>query len=253
MTEDKRPRLAIIHGWGFDKGVFSELSLHLQQDFHLQLIDLPGYGTEAGTDNYTLDDLAGFVERKISGAAIIAGWSMGGLVAMTATRRFPEKFRHLVLLSTTPCFVQKPDWPYAMKRKVLENFIEGYNKEPQETMDKFSYLTTAGSPDARNWLRELKKRNTKRPSTAALEKGLQLLLASDLREDLKWIEIPALMLFAEHDSLVPVAVAEEISKLNEAIEIRVLKEAGHAPFLTHAEEIAALIKTHVNLGSTNAG
>lgn len=157
MSEEKQPLLVIIHGWGFDQGVFSELSVILQRDFQLQLIDLPGYGSEAVTENYTLEYLAEFVESKIKGPAIIVGWSMGGLVAITAARRYPEKFSQLVLLATTPCFVQKPDWPYAMKRKVLENFIEGYNKEPQDTLDKFSYLTAAGSPGARNWLRELKK------------------------------------------------------------------------------------------------
>lgn len=253
MIEDKRPLLAILHGWGFDKGVFSELSLHLQQDFHLQLIDLPGYGDEAMTEKYTLEDLAEFVECKITSPAIITGWSMGGLVAIMAARRCPEKFSHLVLLATTPCFVQKPDWPYAMKRRVLENFIEGYNKEPQETLEKFTYLTTSGGPDARNWLRELKKRTTKRPTTTALERGLHLLLESDLREELSLISVPSLMLFAEQDSLVPVAVAEEIIKLNEAIDIHVLNQSGHAPFLTHAGEIASFIKSHTDQGSALAG
>jgi len=53
--------------------------------------------------------------------------------------------------------------------------------------------------------------------------------------------VPSLWLFGERDTLVPAAVAERIAVLLPQARTRVIAGAAHAPFLSHADAVAAEI------------
>ncbi len=234
----------MIHGWGFDSGVFTSLIEIMENRFRIQAIDLPGYGDQSLVGKSSLSGLAKFVMDQVSEPAIYLGWSMGGLIALELAKNHPEKIKSLILMTTTPCFAKKENWSHAMDRSILENFVSAYNKEPELTLDKFSYLASEGSKNPRNWIRELKKLSTAKVDPLALEQGLQILLNSDLRENIKDLQISTLMIFGEKDSLVPVGVEKEIGLLNEAIRTKIIKGSGHTPFLTDTELVAETIIDH---------
>ena len=233
----------MIHGWGFDSGVFKSLIRILEKRFHIQTIDLPGYGDQKSVSKSSLSELALYVGNKVSEPAIYIGWSMGGLIALELATIQAEKVKSLILMTSTPCFAKKENWSHAMDRSILENFVSAYNKEPEQTLDKFSYLASEGNKNPRNWIRELKKLTSK-VDPVALEQGLQILLNVDLRENIKGLKTPTLMIFGEKDSLVPVGVEKEIGLLNEAIRTKIIKESGHTPFLTDTELVAETIIDH---------
>ena len=234
----------MIHGWGFDSGVFTSLIGILESRFRIKTIDLPGYGDQKLVGKSSLSDLTLFVSDQLSEPAIYLGWSMGGLIALELAKNHPEIVKSLILMTTTPCFAKKENWPQAMDRSILENFVSAYNKEPELTLDKFSYLASEGSKNPRNWIRELKKLSRSKVDPLALEQGLQILLNTDLRESLKDLEIPTLMIFGEKDSLVPVGVEKEIGLLNEAIRTKIINGSGHTPFLTDTDLVAEAIIDH---------
>ena len=231
----------MIHGWGFDTGVFKGLIEILANRFRIQTIDLPGYGDQMLVGKSSLSDLALFVSDQVSEQAIYLGWSMGGLIALELTKNHPEKMESLILMTSTPSFAKKENWSYAMDRSILENFVSAYNKEPELTLDKFSYLASEGSKNPRNWIRELKKLSTSKVDPLVLEQGLQILLNTDLRENFKDLEIPTLMIFGEKDSLVPVGVEKEINLLNKEIKTKIISGSGHTPFLTDTKLVAETI------------
>ena len=233
----------MIHGWGFDSGVFNSLIEILENRFRIQTIDLPGYGDQNLIGKSSLSDLTLFVSDQVSEPAVYLGWSMGGLIALELAKKHPSKVKKLILLTSTPCFAKKENWSYAMDRSVLENFVSAYNKEPELTLDKFSYLASEGNINSRNWIRELKKLSSK-VDPVALEQGLQILLNTDLREGLKDLQIPTMMIFGEKDSLVPVGVEKEIRLLNEAISTKIINGSGHTPFLTDTKLVAETIIDH---------
>lgn len=245
MSNAHKQQIVMIHGWGYDSSVFKTLVETLKSNFRVQTVNLPGYNNTPAVSEYTLNKLALQIENQIGEDVTVIGWSMGGLVAMQLAELFPNKVTKLILLTSTPCFSRKETWTEAMDRKVLKNFLVAYNKQPKETLERFTYLTTEGSNNPRNWLRVLKKLTEVEVSQEALEKGLDLLINSDLRDLMRRLDIPILMIFGEKDSLVPVTSKDEVKKLNPKIDINVIKDAGHIPFITDTETVARLITEHV--------
>jgi pimeloyl-[acyl-carrier protein] methyl ester esterase len=51
------------------------------------------------------------------------------------------------------------------------------------------------------------------------------------------------MIFGRLDALVPASVAKEISEVNSNIQVDLLLDAAHAPFLSHTAQIASMVIT----------
>ena len=45
--------------------------------------------------------------------ASLVGWSLGGLAAMRWALDAPASLKSLTLVASSPCFVQRADWPHA--------------------------------------------------------------------------------------------------------------------------------------------
>ena len=108
------PDVMLVHGWGMNAAVWSELAEVLGSDFRLHLIELPGHGgspLQAGAD---LADWARACLEVAPPRAAWAGWSLGGLLALQAALSMPDRVARLVLVAATPRFVQGPDWAPAV-------------------------------------------------------------------------------------------------------------------------------------------
>lgn len=241
-SQRNKPTLLLIHGWGYDCGVFMSLIKYLEPYVNCQTMNLPGYAGQAYTQVNTARDASDWImsewNQAESGPVSLLAWSMGSLVGIELLKRYPEVFTRGMFLAGTPCFAQQEDWEDAMPVSLLESFIEKYQSAPTQTQNQFAYMVSEGEPDQRQWLRILREQNLAEPNVAALEDGLTILAQSDLRSDFAHLDQPILGLYGEKDSLVPNTVVEALKKLNADYEVRVFREAGHAVFLTHAEEVA---------------
>ncbi|MES9965392.1 MAG: pimeloyl-ACP methyl ester esterase BioH [Candidatus Sedimenticola sp. 20ELBAFRAG] len=252
-TTGSGPDLVLIHGWGMNAAVWSPLVEQLAVDYRITVIELPGHGgSEYDADCSGLD---GWVEACLEAApekAIWIGWSLGGQVAQRAALLAPGRVLKLALVASSPSFVQHDDWPHAMDRKTLGLFAKALVKAPAQTLERFLSLQVRGDEEARQTLRLLRQDLAERPEAdeTALEHGLDLLLNIDLREQVKSIACPVLWLLGERDTLVPVAVAEELEQLLPGADILVLGGCAHAPFLSHPEQSLRAL-THF-LGTDNA-
>ena len=75
---------------------------------------------------------------------MILGWSLGGQVALEWARLRPERVGALVLMSTTPSFVQRPDWPHAMAEATLRQFGDELTVAYRQTLQRFVTLAGTG-------------------------------------------------------------------------------------------------------------
>src|SRR5262249_13047434 len=78
------------------------------------------------------------------------------------------------------------------------------------------------------------------PALGVLEQGLRILRTTDLRSDLAALAVPSLWLGGRRDRLGPPAAmrwSAQASPAGEFVEIA----SGHAPFLSHATQVAGLI------------
>lgn len=246
--------LVLVHGWGMSSGVWEALPRASTARVRLHPIELPGHGEhplrppcQGGSD--LLGAWANACLEAAPRQAVWLGWSLGGLVALAAALRSPERIRGLILMTATPRFTRAPDWPAAMPAETLARFHEGLVADPAGTLARFLALQVRGSDQARETLRRLRQDLASRPppNPTALALGLGLLRDQDLRPDLRRLRVPSLWLFGSHDSLVPAAVAEDIEHLLPQAETQVITGAAHAPFLSHP------VRTGESIGTFLAG
>ena len=244
-TRGQGPDLVLLHGWGMNAAVWRGLPADLALGHRLTAIELPGHGGSPFDPAWP--GLADWADACLAAApdrAVWLGWSLGGLVALAAAQRAPERLAGLVLMTATPRFVQASDWPAAMAPATLARFHDGLLADPAGTLERFLALQVRGSEAARDTLRLLKRELAERPAPdpVALALGLDLLRDSDLRPLLQDLDCPSLWLFGARDTLVPAAVATAILARLPETRVQVIPGAAHAPFLSHpAPTTAALL------------
>lgn len=242
-TSGKGPPLILLHGWGWHSAIFRPLVSELAEKYQLFLIDLPGFGkSPLITSHYTLAQITECILSQIPQDAVWMGWSLGGLIAMYAAIYHPHRVTQLITISSSPKFISENDWP-GMTREALKTFSAALQKDPAKTLREFLQLQLRGSPRASVLYLQLEK-ELRVSHPAALMGGLQLLTETDLRLEMKHIRCPNLHIFGQMDTIVPVKIAECVSRLNKNSRYAVIKRTGHLPFLTHTDEFLRLLSAH---------
>jgi pimeloyl-[acyl-carrier protein] methyl ester esterase len=226
-------------------GLWFPLLPRLIERYRLHLVDLPGHGYSEALMTpppLSLRRVVEAVELAIErtsapGPMTIVGWSLGGQLALEWARLRPERVRAMVLMSTTPSFVQRPDWPHAMAAATLSQFGDELTVAYRQTLKRFVALQVQGSEHARDALASLRSQLFARgePSPKALRAWLELLAVSDLRSALGAISQPALVIAGDRDTIAPVAAAQWLASALPQASLAVVPGAAHAPFLSHPE------------------
>ncbi|MBF0255257.1 MAG: pimeloyl-ACP methyl ester esterase BioH [Gammaproteobacteria bacterium] len=229
--------LVLIHGWGMNAAVWAPLQEALSAHFRLHLLELPGHGCQPYAGERGMAQWADCLLAAAPERAIWLGWSLGGQLALQAAAQAPQRVERLLLTAAVPYFIRAADWPSAMPAGTLGQFAEELGRDYAGTLSRFLALQVRGSEQGREVLRCFKTELARRPAAdpAALAEGLQLLRSCDLRPALAGLECPLSLCFGERDSLIPIAVADDLAALYPAARISRIAGAGHAPFLSHPE------------------
>ncbi len=239
------PNLVMLHGWGMNNAVWSELRPGLTSRYRVTCLELPGHG-ESGYDplRYRLDD---WVDACLDAApphARWVGWSLGGQVALRLAIRHPERVERLVMISSSPRFVRGPGWDHAMLEQTLRQFAATLEKNHRQTLIRFLSLQVQGDEQARETLRLLRRELDLRPAPndQALEHGLNLLLNTDLRDQLHLLRCPNLWLYGDRDTLTPPESMDDLRQLGVPnASFALVPYSAHAPFLSHLPECQAYL------------
>jgi len=241
--EAVRPTLMLLHGWGMNHAVWRDLLPRLHGRARCIVPDLPGHGLRAGEPFPSLDALADeLLSRLPSEGGTVLGWSLGGLIALRMAERDPGRVQRLLLVASSPRFVQAGDWPHALAPTVLQGFAEDFARDPQGSLRRFLALQTRGARLDRIRLHALRDAVLSLPpSPAALEAGLALLRECDLRPLLERLaQAPAWLLGGE-DRIVPAAVARDLMALRPDLDLEVWTRCAHLPFVEEAEDFVEWI------------
>ena len=237
------PPLVLLHGWAMHGGIFAPLVEALRAYRTLHVVDLPGHGHNR--DCGVPLELEAFARAVLDAVpdAPWCGWSLGGLVALHAASKHPERIPALALVCATPKFVVSEDWPQGMPKQVFEGFAHGLRDDWRGTIDRFIALEAFGSDHMREELKMLRDAVLARgePAMHVLAEGLHVLEDSDLRTALPALRVPSLWIAGRRDRLVDPQAMRAAAGLAPDARFVQVEHAGHAPFLTHAGEVAAAL------------
>lgn len=229
----------MLHGWGMHGGMWGETVNELAAHARVHCVDLPGHGYSAPLPaEYVLDDWVQVLAARFDAPLALCGWSLGGLVALRWAELYPQQITKLVLVASTPCFVQRPGWNCAMATDVFQKFARSLAQDGQAMLLRFLSLQVQGSDTARATLASLREKLPQRgePHQMALQDGLALLRDTDLRQNLQNIRQPALVIAGECDTLVPFAAAQYLAQTLPNARLISIAGAAHVPFLSHPKK-----------------
>jgi pimeloyl-[acyl-carrier protein] methyl ester esterase len=242
-TRGAGPPLVLLHGWAMHGGAYAPRVERLSSRFTLHLVDLPGHGysRDSGVP-LRLDACVGAISALVPRAPW-CGWSLGGLVALHAAATRPHDVPALAMVCASPCFVRGEDWKHGVSADIFRSFADGLRNDYRGTLELFVALEAFGSDRAKDEIRSLRGELFARgePAAEALAAGLELLEAADLRSALPALAVPSLWIAGQRDRLVDPRAMRDAAALAPNASVHVVEHAGHAPFLTHADEVAELL------------
>ncbi len=250
MTDREGTPLVLLHGWGANQRVFDALTARLASRFEIVRPDLPGHGrSDAPTALLAagVDALAAHLAARLPRRAHVVGWSLGGLAALALALAHPPRVASLTLIASTPRFLAAPDWPHGLAPEVLEGFSQRLRADPVRTVHEFLEVQVRGSAHGRIALAALQAAIAAQgyASPDALASGLELLRETDLRDRLGRLAIPALVIGGQYDRITPPAAGRALAAALPDGSYREIARAGHAPFVSHTEQVAACLEEHV--------
>lgn len=233
-----RSPLVFLHGWGTHPVIWEPV---LTSFPHARALPLPGYAETAPAR--TLEEMSDRIAGQLGTGTLVIGWSLGALLAMRMALDHPEKIARLVLVGATPCFVNRADWPHGVADEVFEQFAASLAEDYAGTLRRFLSLQAQGSDAVRRVLAELRARllAQPRPTGGTLEAGLNILRGTDLRVDIARLVLPVTLIHGMGDRLAPVEAARWLAQAMPQASLHEIRGAGHAPFLSHAEDVAEII------------
>ena len=238
------PPCHLLHGWAMNGAVWSGLGAALARRRRVETPDLPGHGhAPPPIADGTGEALVRPLESRIDGPVDLVGWSLGGLVAMSLVLRRPAIGHRLVLIASSPCFVARPGWTCALPSATLDAFAGRLATDARETIASFLALQFLGSPRSADARRRLVAALADRPPATpeGLRAGLNMLRATDLRARLAELTVPVLVIQGDQDRIVPPRAAEALVDALPDARLERIGGAGHAPFMSHADTVAAMI------------
>jgi pimeloyl-ACP methyl ester carboxylesterase len=220
-----------LHGNRDRKEVFQYLIPYLDGQFHLIFLDLRGHGdTDAPFEGYSYDqflnDINALIEYKEIRTFNLIGHSLGGVLSILYALKYPEKIKNLILMGTSAHFVPKFKRP-PMGTTITEEMIKitNENAAPYFFLPEFNEVQTE---ILSNW--------SKVPSYVH-EKMIQM-GHPDLREKIKEIKKPTLLIVGEKDKICTQEDGIFIHEQIKGSELEVIKDSAHFMFMERPKEVS---------------
>ena len=242
VVEGEGPNVLMLHGWTADMHRWDKVVENLKGHYNFILLDLRGHGESDKPENagYTLDhyvnDVISVINEMNLDKVVVAGHSMGGMIAQKLYFKVPDKIGGLILIGTTA--------------KVVDNFSMKFNTSFALFMFKIAYnfafktvLSRAFSnltpKEEKEKLIEMGLKNT--PKYVVIESFRDFVKNFDMRNKLKEIKTPTLILVGENDRMLPPRMSRFLADNIKGAELHIIDEAGHEVMLEKPEEVAKKI------------
>ncbi|MGE7881003.1 alpha/beta fold hydrolase [Bacillus sp. NPDC094077] len=223
----KELKIIFIPGWGMEGNVWT-LVLPYFKEYPVQCIEWRN-----------VKEQGEFTERIIDTAhdenVILVGWSLGALAAVQAYKKI--KAKGIVLIGGTAKFTNTSDYTSGWNSLHVERLKKNLVRKKENTLKRFYENMFTKDELKENGNFEEIVNHFKGDSIQSLQLGLDYLIETDMREELKTIEAPILLIHGEQDVICPLSAARSMAE-NANVILKVVSEAGHALCVTNFEYCA---------------
>lgn len=205
--------VVLIHGLSGSGRWWRHNVTALAQHYHVYVIDMIGFG-RSRKQPFVLHQaaslLAAWMDQIGIDTADVVGHSMGGFVAVDLAASFPDKVANLVLVDAAALPLGRTHLQHAF------GLLRALGEMPLGFLPiLIGDALRAGPRTLLNAMREL--------------------LTTDISHKLGQIDAPTLLIWGEHDWLVPLAIGQQLCKTLVNASLIVVPKAGHNPMWDRPE------------------
>jgi 3-oxoadipate enol-lactonase len=219
--------LVFLHGLGGTRGSWNPQLEFFASTHRCLAWDMPGYGDSAQEEPLTYQRIAArlieFFDDANVEIADVVGLSFGGMHAMHAAIRNPDRLRKLVLTNTSPAFGMNGTVAADWIRERLEPIQDG---ETPASMAPGVLDAISGAPLSPQIRADLIEAFG-RISVAGFEAAVRCLPHNDIRDELDSIAHPALVVVGDLDAETPVSYARVLADGLVDAKLETLHGVGH--------------------------
>lgn len=231
-----------LSGWSFGDVIFNPLRERLRCRMPMWLHYEAQYYEADSPERMlaTVKEAANECLQASGRPFLIAGWSLGGLLALRAAGEL--EVDGLVLLGATARFVRPRGeaglgWPEAYLRQMNSAL------KRDRTKTESNFRQTLFTPYEIERGFDGKLPAVGRWAEQAMSDGLELLRREDCRPLLPGITCPVLVIHGQADAVCPFGAAEELHKSLPRSKLLAVEDCGHIPFLGREAETADVIRS----------
>jgi pimeloyl-[acyl-carrier protein] methyl ester esterase len=243
------PALVLVHGWCMSSLVWRFQLDRLSAGFRVIAPDLRGHGDsplgsgECSMETFAADIAALFHHLDLTGA-ILAGWSLGSLVAVSALPLLGRRVDGLALICGTPRFTSSEDFPHGLARVEADGMALKVRRNLKRALEGFvarMFVPGELAGDGREEQIRALLAAVPVPETDVAFQSLASLVGADVRKQLPAIDRPTLVISGERDPICPSPASAYMAERIPACRHVVYAGCGHAPFLTQSEQVSACL------------
>jgi sigma-B regulation protein RsbQ len=253
VTGDGTQPLVFAHGFGCNQTMWRFVAPAFEADYRTVLFDYVGCGASdlSAYDPDRYDSLEGYAQDVTDicealdlSDVIFVGHSVSTVIGMLAAIEQPDRFDRLVLVGTSPCYLNDPpDYHGGFEREDLEGLLEMMDKNYIGWSDYFSSLLMQQA-EAKEVVDEL-DRSFCSTDPHIMHQFAEVTFFSDYRDVVPEVPIPALMVECADDVVAPMAVTHYVEAHLPDATLEVLDAAGHCPHMSHPDETIRAIQTYL--------
>lgn len=223
LVQGQGPLVLFLHGTGGSARAWANQLRRLSRTHRVVAVDLPGYGeSELGNRIHSVDDYVPFLDAWMDHAgwdeAVLVGSSMGGRLALQLALDYPKRVKALVLCNSSG--LQLTDHPtMSPSQGTFAEFMKALFYRPSDQL-----LAARAASPLPPWYETMQR----------LSAGTGRV---DLTERLSEIQVPTLILWGEHDRVIPPAHAAAFQSGIKDSQLRYLPKCGHVPMLERPSEV----------------
>ena len=237
--------LVFLHGWGTTSKIWQRQAAHFSPAWPVLVPDylIQGSGHSFfSAPPFTLKNLVDGLHVLCRHCSLppmhLIGWSLGSMIALEFTSRFPALVASLTIVAGTPKFLSDESFPDGATKGELRRLRGRLLRDRLFAFSSFHQILFTEQEQIQAIMlkvRELLKTDYEISDQALLE-GLNILEEVDLRAILSAIKVPVLIIHGDSDRLCPAGAARYLHQHIPHSQLRIFTDCGHLPFLTREEE-----------------